>query len=252
MELAVAHGEEYRFTAKYFGASLGYQILELNNNGPDPTWVCSWYFYTLAPGETNYVKSSLGVSSFIPCDGFTVILRYETFSGPPLNVKYQIEYSSECSQRPNPALVTVYGLASGSSALDVMEGAVTASLSPKPYEFVATDCAPATGYFIDAIDSTENNDYPGSLCYWTFYTKHNEEVAIKQEISVSRYIIPGDGYTVIMRYTKASQQQSCDTLPPANKKVLAIRNMLGCDFECTRKDMPVLIIAINYYLWGLW
>ena len=226
MELAVAYGTQYRFTAKYFGASLGYQILGLNNNGPDPTWRCSWYFYTLAPGETNFVKSSLGVSSFIPCDGFTIMLRYETFSGPPLNVQYQIEYSPECSQRPNPALITVYGLASQSSALDVMEGAVTASLSPKPYEFVATDCAPATGYFINTIDSTVNDDYPGSLCYWTFYTKY-EGTTTKKDISVSKYIIPGDGYTVIMKYTKASQQQSCDTLPPVNKKVQGLCTLWG-------------------------
>ena len=223
MELAVQYGEQYRFTAEYYGASLGYMIKRFNNNANK---TCFWFFYTLAPDETDCVKSSIGVSSFIPCDGFTIILRYEKLSGLPLNVHYQIEHSPECSQRPNQTLITVHGLASGSSALDVMEGAVTASLSPKPYEFVATNCAPATGYFIDAIGSTVNDDYPVSLCYWTFFIKY-DGVTTKQDISVSKYIIPGDGYTVIMKYTKASQQQSCDTLPPVNKKVQGLCTLWG-------------------------
>ena len=78
LEASVGVGTAYRFTATYFGSTLGYFIDAINGTSSDNP--CYWFFYYQAPGLPNPVLSNLGVSNFIiPTSGYSIFMRYEEF-----------------------------------------------------------------------------------------------------------------------------------------------------------------------------
>lgn len=219
MQLAVDVGSEYEFQAEYY-ANLGYQILVLNGRSgawPSP---CSWVFYVESPNGVEKI-SEVGVSSYVPGDNFAVRLRYEPYPTNPLSVTYNVEYLASCSAAPSPGPIDVSYLPLESTALTVMENAV---FNPA-YKFKATYCGTNKGFFIDAINGTDN--MPGSLCYWNFLVMTPTGAVTVPGVGVSNYIVPDQGYTIIMEYGPVSEQQSCATLSSGNydksQKVLSYR-----------------------------
>ena len=76
LEASVNVDRAYRFTATYFGTTLGYLIDAIN--GTSSNMSCFWFFYIQTPGSPNPVLSNLGVSNFeIPTTGYSVFMRYE-------------------------------------------------------------------------------------------------------------------------------------------------------------------------------
>ena len=77
MERAADLSTAYRFTATYFGSTLGYFIDTIN--GTQSNNPCFWFIYIrLSTGEE--FLSPLGVSNYIiSASGHSIIWRYETF-----------------------------------------------------------------------------------------------------------------------------------------------------------------------------
>lgn len=216
MKLALdEHGCTYQFQATYHGDA-GYEITSLNGHVKSSN--CTWNLYTQGPYEGNQpMKALISVSRYIPCDSVFSVMRYEAYSKNQLSVEYSIEYDPVCSSNSSLDPVIVGGLEPGTStALDVMEGAVTNSTgaAKSRYEFLTTYCGTG-GFLIDSINGTPNR--PGRCCYWVFYHQAPGEQPVADHTSVSKYKIPGDGYTIIMRYTKAQEAMSCSTLRKPKK-----------------------------------
>ena len=78
MERATDIGPDYRFTAAYFGSTLGYSIRTLNGTSSiDP---CYWFIYIRLPTGEEF-QSPLGASNYIiPASGYSIIWRFETFN----------------------------------------------------------------------------------------------------------------------------------------------------------------------------
>lgn len=71
-------GRQYRFSATYFGTTLGYFIDSINGTSSNLTANCFWFFYVLEPGSVSPVLASVGVSNFyIPRSGYSIFMRYE-------------------------------------------------------------------------------------------------------------------------------------------------------------------------------
>lgn len=79
MEASVDVSPAYRFTATYFGSTLGYYINTINGTAASDT--CYWEFFYQVPGSLQPVSSDVGVSNYtIPTDGYSIIMQYN-----PLN-----------------------------------------------------------------------------------------------------------------------------------------------------------------------
>ena len=79
MEASVDISPAYRFTATYFGSTLGYFITTIN--GTPSSQTCYWFFYYKEPGSLHPIFSNVGVSNYhIPTNGYTIIMRYESLS----------------------------------------------------------------------------------------------------------------------------------------------------------------------------
>ena len=109
LEASVNVDRAYRFTAIYFGPTLGYSIGAIN--GTSSRNPCFWFFYIQPPGSPNPVLSNLGLSSYlIPTSGYSVFMRYEKYSGED-EVCIRVFRSSfllgEQSERPKSFLRTL-------------------------------------------------------------------------------------------------------------------------------------------------
>ena len=76
MEASVDVSTYYRFSATYFGNTLGYSIDTINGtSSSDP---CYWFFYVQEPGSPMPMLENLGVSNYlIPTDDYSIYMRYE-------------------------------------------------------------------------------------------------------------------------------------------------------------------------------
>ena len=79
MEASVDVSTYYRFSATYFGNTLGYSIDTINGtSSSDP---CYWFFYVQEPGSPMPVLANLGVSNYlVPTDGYSIYMRYEKYN----------------------------------------------------------------------------------------------------------------------------------------------------------------------------
>lgn len=80
MEQAVTdNGEDYRFSATYYGEELGYFIDTINGTSSDVDNACFWFFYTISfAGEETL--SPVGVSNAnIKEDESAVVWRFQPY-----------------------------------------------------------------------------------------------------------------------------------------------------------------------------
>ena len=108
-----------------------------------------------------------------------------------------IEYNDEetCGRGLLPSHVVQVNIPILESALQVMEKAADLDDS---YRFKVTYFTVIRAYAVDGINVTENN--PDTNCSWYFVVGKPDGSQMDPELPVSRYVIPGEGYTVIMRY----------------------------------------------------
>lgn len=139
MEVASSQGNQYHFTATYFGQSLGGYLID-SVNGVFPQGGCFWFFYIQGP-EGNEFRPPIGVTNYIPGDNFVFTLRYETNTNrlpPMLPSTVAIEYPDvTCSDSTPPANVDTF-VFQGGSALTLMENAVSFAPSGPDYRFSAS------------------------------------------------------------------------------------------------------------------
>lgn len=120
---------------------------------------------------------------------------------PIITVNYIIEYkdSKICGQGLLPQAEVQVSIRTRSSALEVMEKA--ADIDPA-YRFTVTYFTDKRGYITDAINGTTNN--PAKNCSWDFVVGLPNGMQEYPDVSVSNYIIPGQGYTVLMWFQNAA------------------------------------------------
>ena len=110
-------------------------------------------------------------------------------------VKYRVEFptntnctasSGELTKKANVKIET------GETALDVM---IAAADKDSNFNFKSTYFG-NSGYFIDSIAGIASSD----PCYWFFYYIIPGLPETKSSLGVSNVVIPGSGWTIIMRY----------------------------------------------------
>ena len=79
MEAAVARSDEYRFTATYSNAGLGYFINSINGTEGDLTNSCFWILSFRPYLATESVTSPVGISSYYPTYRAVVQWEYSQF-----------------------------------------------------------------------------------------------------------------------------------------------------------------------------
>ena len=113
-----------------------------------------------------------------------------------VEVDYQILFSDPtCSNATAPEKVMVE-VKRGSTALDVMEEAVTDF--GRDYRFSATYFGEELGYFIDQINGTASD--VESSCFWFFFTVDRNGMEVLSPVGVSNFRIPKNGKSVIWRF----------------------------------------------------
>ena len=75
MEAAVARSDEYRFTASYNNAGLGYFVTSINGTENDAANSCFWTLSFRPYLATAFVTSPVGISSYYP--SFRAVVRWE-------------------------------------------------------------------------------------------------------------------------------------------------------------------------------
>ena len=119
-------------------------------------------------------------------------------SGAKVMVSYVIDYQNQDVCGPGlvaPPQVDVKIPIQG-SAQQVLEKSVDYG---REYRFTATFFNHKLGYFVDAINGTSGN--VKTNCFWLFYIRlPKKPKEFLPNVGVSNYVIPADGFTVIMRY----------------------------------------------------
>ena len=83
LEASVGISSYYRFSATYFGSTLGYFIDTINGTSSDMAASCFWFFYVQEPGKQPEL-ASVGVSNYvIPTSGYSIFMRYEKSEETP-------------------------------------------------------------------------------------------------------------------------------------------------------------------------
>ena len=75
MEAAVAKNDDYRFTATFSNAGLGYFINSINGTEGDVTNSCFWTLSFKPYLATSFVTSPVGISSYYP--SFRAVVQWE-------------------------------------------------------------------------------------------------------------------------------------------------------------------------------
>ena len=112
-------------------------------------------------------------------------------------VRYRVEFSENTMCTASSGGTTNNATANviiepGGTALDVM---TTAADKFSYFNFKSTYFG-NSGYFIDTIAGIASSD----PCYWFFYYKIPGLPETKSSLGVSNVVIPGSGWTIIMRY----------------------------------------------------
>lgn len=118
-------------------------------------------------------------------------------------VTYKIEYENTmCSNAT--ALPTVWvKVKRGSTALNVMEQAVTNFGTP--YRFSATYFGAKLGYFVNTINGTESDSLES--CFWFFFVRNPWGREFQSTVGVSNFRVPGNGYSIIWRYLQIGEDE---------------------------------------------
>ena len=84
---------------------------------------------------------------------------------------------------------------SDATAFDVM---IAAAESDNSYDF-RTSFFGEIGFFIEAVNGTANM----GACFWYFYYQIPGRPVTLSDLGVSNVVVPGSGFTVILRYRGA-------------------------------------------------
>ena len=112
-------------------------------------------------------------------------------------VKYRVEFSpypmctASSGGMTNNATAKVI-IETGGTALDVM---IAAADKDRNFNFKSSYFG-NSGYSIDSLAGIASSD----PCYWFFYYKIPGLQETKSSLGVSNVVIPGSGWTVILRY----------------------------------------------------
>ena len=97
LETSVGISSYYRFSATYFGSTLGYFNDTINGTSSDMAASCYWFFYVQEPGSEQPELASVGISSnIIPTSGYSIVMHYEKSEETPsvqdaaINVTYSV------------------------------------------------------------------------------------------------------------------------------------------------------------------
>ena len=112
-------------------------------------------------------------------------------------VKYLVQFPDAiCPQQGANLPPSLARIETGGTALDVM---IAAADRKSALNFKSTYFG-NNGYFITQIGDTANNASIGTGCFWSFYYKIPGLAETRSSLGVSNVVIPGDGWSVIMRY----------------------------------------------------
>ena len=214
MEQAATLADRYLFSTTFSAqdTDAGYVIDSIDDTrAVEP---CYWSVYVQS-GDTE-ITPGVGISSYVPGDGFHVILRYEEqVEISSMATLYVIEYPDPvCTKATPPDSISVT-TPTRSTALDVMVEAATVSGSD--YEFstnyMQVDAASsAYGYVVTQVGGVANN---GSCAWVPFLVPlgRDEEMGV----AVSDLVVPGSGYMLILRYYEP--EEPVTTTPSSSAKV---------------------------------
>lgn len=214
MELAATQANSYLFSTTFSAQDkdAGYVVDSINNTRTvEP---CYWSVYVQS-GDTE-IMPDVGISSYVPGDGFHVILRHEDqVDISSVTTIYVIDYpDAKCTTAMPPDSISI-ATPTGSTALDVMVKAAT--LSGSDYAF-STDymqvasSAEVYGYVVTQVGGVDNN---GSCIWVPFLTPLGRDEVMG--VAVSDLVVPGDGYTLTLRYYEPEEPTTAPTPSSAAK-----------------------------------
>ena len=146
-----------------------------------------------------------------------------------LSVYYVIQYEDRCNNGTGLASSPLRVIISeGDTALHVLENALHTT-NDSTYQFTATYFQ-TLGYHVHTINGTGSND----PCYWFFYyMEPNGSDRVQSQVGVAHYIIPGNNYTIIMRYAVSLYVPSVTTPSVAMQNTpLSVISLLGVIALC--------------------
>ena len=190
MELATAGGERYAFKAEYTEEIFSGLIITAVG-GVTTVEPCVWLFYVRSPDGTE-IRPEARVSSYIPADGFTVILRYKERRSS-ISIRYSIKYTPHCSgDAPLDVMVETFG---GITPLDVMERAVV--LKGRMYEFTVSYQSASVGYTIQRLNGKMTHEN----CSWVPFITPSDGQEVPLGDSLASFVFSTD-HTLTLRYTE--------------------------------------------------
>ena len=108
-------------------------------------------------------------------------------------VEYRLEFPNpNCSPANTPPDPTIVIVETGATVFDVMIAAADVDNS---YDFT-TSYFGDSGFFIDAVNGTAN----AAPCFWFFFYQIPGLPVTLSQLGVSNVVVPGSGFTVILRY----------------------------------------------------
>lgn len=218
MEIASNQGEEYQFTATYFGQNLGGYFIN-SVNGVFPSDGCFWFAYIQAPGGNEF-RPFIGVTNYIPGDGFVFVLRYETNIDrlpPMLPSTVAIEYPDLiCNDAMPPPAIDTF-VFQGGSALTLMENAVSFTQSGSLYRFSASYSS-TEGFVVETLDGVANTEE----CRWVLFIMSPEGIVFHFSMSPADYEIPGSGYTIIWRFMRPIEVTTTSYVAKETTSILGV------------------------------
>lgn len=119
-----------------------------------------------------------------------------------MTVYYIIEYEDVCNNGTIRILQPLEVVISkGETALHVLENAMLIA-NESEYQFASTYFG-SLGYHVHTINGISSTFGIAEVpCYWSFLTKEpNSDSRVTPEVGVAHYVIPGNNYTITMRYT---------------------------------------------------
>ena len=160
----------------------------------------------------------------MPGNDFRVILRYGQLRANGIATSYTIEHPDPvCTSATPPSRLSAINTPLGSTAMDVMEEAVREN--GRSYRF-------STEYvlFIIGVDGVSEQSYghvvrqigdvaENNSCYWAMFVTPPNGAESKINTPVSAFTLPGDDYTLTLRYLELQAPTSDSTATRSGTKV---------------------------------
>lgn len=220
MEAAARRGTIYEFSTTFTEAdgNTGYSVDSIGNTRNAPP--CYWLYYVQSGGVE--LTPTVGIAEYVPGNNFRVILRYREVlsSTQKITTSYEIQHlDSVCTSATPPSQLSIT-TPTESTALDVMEEAVRENgrlyrFSTEYVSFLAGSTGQSYGHVIRQVGGVAEN---GS-CYWAAFVTTPSGNESGLSVPVSAYTLPGDGYTLTLRFVELQQQLTTASTTRSGTKV---------------------------------